>query len=125
MDAESDPICRRDIRAGAGAPAQGPCSVRSRPGFVLLRASAALLLALASTGCFAWVRSVQTAVVCKPEAARSAGREDALAGDPVRDDYASMCGVAEESLNRMYQEAYEAVDEQSRGSRRGLLRRVF
>jgi len=94
-------------------------------GLDLVRICAIVSLALVSTGCFAWIRSVQSSVVCKPDAARTAGRDDALSGEPPQESYGAMCGVAETSLNRMYQEAYEAVDEQSRGSQRGLLPRFL
>jgi len=84
----------------------------------------AFLLA-SSTGCFAFARSVQVSFVCKPEAAREAGEEDALAGDPPRESYAAICGVAEPSLNRLYEEGYNGVGEDRRGTRTGFFSRLF
>ena len=76
-----------------------------------------------ANGCFAFARSMQVERVCKPEAAKAAGERDARAGREARGSYAEICGVSESPLNRMYQEAYDAVpsDERTGGFLGGLL----
>jgi len=114
--------CPHSIRSAAGS-LDARRAVRSSTQLALR--AIVCVLCVTTTGCFAWVRSVQTSVVCKPDAAREAGQQDALAGDPPNENYAEICGVAEPSLNRMYREAYDAVDAGSRGSQRSLLPRLF
>jgi hypothetical protein len=49
--------------------------------------------------------------ICTPEAARAAGEADARAGRTLDERYASICGVTERLLNRMYADAYRRIAE--------------
>jgi hypothetical protein len=84
----------------------------------------AILSSLAFAGCIELARSSRVGNLCTPEAARSAAEADARAGAPARDSYAEICGVAKDSLNRMYAEAYAAVPEAERG-KQGFLKRLL
>ena len=87
--------------------------------------AAVVCTASLSTGCFAWIRSLREGQVCRPEAARSTGERDALAGREPRESYAAICGVSEAALNQRYREAYEGVPADQRGTGRGLLGRLL
>ena len=74
----------------------------------------ALAGSIALSGCFEGIRAARASFVCTPEAARSAGEQDARAGSPPRESYGLTCGVAEPALNAIYTEAYTAVPETER-----------